>query len=160
LQAKEHLKQWDAVQDRAISRYITSEQCVSLGRNGRRKHGREADLFSVKNNRKAIMSEQTDRELLKLAAKAIGKKNWQPDVCYIDARCDADGVPYWNPLKDDGDALRLAVQLNLLRAYIYENEVSMSPSEHGIIEPYNGDPYAATRRAIVRAAAQIGKDIP
>lgn len=69
----------------------------------------------------------------------------------------------WNPLNNDGDALRLAVKLNL--------DLMLSPS-HGkfaesIYEPRvkesgfpEGDPYAATRRAIVKAAAAIGKAMP
>jgi hypothetical protein len=58
----------------------------------------------------------------------------------------------FNPLNDDGDALRLAVILDLQRVFA-------GGCEHGsfcYMEPFNGDPHAATRRAIVRAAAAIG----
>jgi hypothetical protein len=51
----------------------------------------------------------------------------------------------WNPLTDDGDALRLAVKLDLSiddACVIYSDGAS-------------DDRYAATRRAIVRAAASI-----
>lgn len=34
------------------------------------------------------------------------------------------------------------------------------PKRHQAEEPYGNDPYAATRRAIVRAAAEIGKAMP
>ena len=64
----------------------------------------------------------------------------------------------WNPLEDDGDALRLAVKINEVRMFIYPNEVSMGCLE--IVEKYAGDPMPAARRAIVRAAAEIGKAMP
>ena len=51
----------------------------------------------------------TDRELLELAAKAAGLNYSFEYGCYFDDEyeqgCD------WNPLDDDGDALRLAVKL-------------------------------------------------
>jgi hypothetical protein len=93
----------------------------------------------------------TDKEMLELAAKAAG--------IYIEF--DSDGKSYigndyvkpWNPLTDDGDALRLAVKLNIFntRSKGYEWPVIEVFIEH------NDDPYEATRRAIVRAAAEIGK---
>jgi hypothetical protein len=92
----------------------------------------------------------TDRELLELAAKAAGIEV----DCWLDEDPRAlTSVGLWNPLTDDADALRLAVKQGLIvecgRAWI---------SRHG---PMFGkdvlpDPYAATRRAIVRAAAAIG----
>ncbi|ATQ79151.1 hypothetical protein CR152_27715 [Massilia violaceinigra] len=96
----------------------------------------------------------TDRELLELAAKAagiVGQIKPTADGAMWLFR-DGNSSP-WNPLTDDGDALRLAVKLNLLRGYIYGNEVSFCPSDYAIVEACHGDPYAATRRAIVRAAA-------
>jgi hypothetical protein len=66
----------------------------------------------------------------------------------------------WNPLKDDGDALRLAVKLRLDVAVSERNKqtVVCSLKTSGIsLELHNDDPYAATRRAIVRSAAEIGK---
>ena len=83
----------------------------------------------------------TDRELLELAAKAVGKR-------YVDGESwDEDAG--WNPLTDDGDALRLAVKLSLL----CDDDVQYAP-----VNVWEGqDPYAATRRAIVRAAAEIGR---
>jgi hypothetical protein len=51
----------------------------------------------------------TDRELLEFAAKAAGLR-----LDHLSGRVvrrEADGQPvYWNPLTDDGDALRLAVK--------------------------------------------------
>lgn len=101
----------------------------------------------------------TDRELLELAAKAVAfvppnfnNKSWgKPWVM---------GVGYWNPLTDDGDALRLAVKLGIqINPGTETNRFSVTHSNQQILEERRQDPYAATRRAIVRAAAEIGKEI-
>jgi hypothetical protein len=73
----------------------------------------------------------------------------------------------WNPLADDGDALRLAVDLGMdFRIVLQKNfatqtgnvtHVSIDDPQWTDREPHGDDPYAATRRAIVRAAAEIGK---
>ena len=89
-----------------------------------------------------------DRKLLELAAKAAGAE-WQKGT-YENGWWLGDG--WWNPLTDDGDALRLAVKLELDAGW-YEGQVYVDY----IVEQYDNDPYAATRRAIVRAAAEIGK---
>lgn len=107
----------------------------------------------------------TDRELLEMAAKAAG---FDLDVCQNTGRFAVrdmhGGASYWNPLTDDGDALRLAVKLGL--------EVSVSRlADRSFASRFGGrnevdehhsasDQYAATRRAIVRAAAEIGKVSP
>jgi len=100
----------------------------------------------------------TDRELLELAAKAAGiVRDSQTDTWYQTGGgwCIAD----WNPLTDDGDALRLAVALGLGISIPLANKrtdvVCFSDSRVSAIEAH-GDPYAATRRAIVRAAAAMG----
>jgi len=100
----------------------------------------------------------SDRELLELAAKAAGHGDvWSldehPDVTYIGPRYDGGTVRYrvWNPLTDDGDALRLAVKLRMTRI----GEVWVI--ERTSISEWECDPQAATRRAITRAAAEIGK---
>lgn len=95
----------------------------------------------------------TDRELLRLAAIACGelRGEWVGNDAYF------DGVlTRWNPLTDDGDALRLAVKLRLA---VRNSEVRASVmSDVGeASERHNGDDCAATRRAIVRAAAEIGR---
>ena len=116
----------------------------------------------------------TDRELLELAAKAAG---------YVVDECVSSGlwvyernaawkevehpIFLWNPLKNDGDALRLTVKLNL---DILQDPVSSKDNavqvqgnfENVEFQPWAWenrapDPYAATRRAIVRAAVEIGK---
>ena len=107
----------------------------------------------------------TDRELLELAAKAAG----------IHALHDPQGIlrdctgfhqsmnifagKPWNPLTDDADALRLAVKLRMDVTF-NETDVFAFPydGQDGASEVINtDDDYAATRRAIVRAAAEIGK---
>lgn len=95
-----------------------------------------------------------DRELLELAAKAAGVKRT------IDWLGHHEYTPDWNPLADDGDALRLAVKLQIIvgkydeyaNAGAINSDVDVTVWKHE--EP---DPYAATRRAIVRAAAEIAK---
>ena len=89
-----------------------------------------------------------DRELLEMAAKAAGIE------CVTPTMIDHD---QWNPLTDDGDALRLAVKLDIsLLGDFPGNIVVVAFDARRIIEKYDGDQYAATRRAIVRAAAAIG----
>lgn len=116
-----------------------------------------------------------DRELLELAAKAAGIPV-TPD-CHIPtggiclAHIDVDQV--WSPLHDDGDAFRLLNKLRLCLGHT----LFCSPDAHGTamvgyeafgynaapiaFERYHGPAgqNAATRRAIVRAAAEIGKSI-
>lgn len=58
----------------------------------------------------------------------------------------------WNPLASDGDALRLAVKLRIT-PFLHQDEVSAGHC----YEPYGEDACAATRRAIVIAAAEIGR---
>ena len=98
----------------------------------------------------------TDRELLELAASAAGY-----DVTYERGyltffRQDVVGRPVWNPLTDDGDALRLAVKLEIViePGDSWSDAGGWSTVYHC---DHNDDPYAATRRAIVRAAAEIWK---
>jgi len=86
----------------------------------------------------------SDRELLELAAKAAGI-NIEPE---------------WNPLTDDGDALRLAVKLKL-HIERWDDCIDVMPnySAEYCSEEIFSDPYEPTRRAIVRTAAKIGKDM-
>jgi hypothetical protein len=95
----------------------------------------------------------TDRELLEMAAKAAGYEYlWNIDSLLI------RGLPgHWNPLTDDGDALRLAVKLNLV-VLSDQTGISTANGMHQRAKELHGtDPYAATRRAITRAAAEIGR---
>ena len=106
----------------------------------------------------------TDRELLELAAKAAD------DGIVFYGECWRAQTGYeWNPLTDDGDALRLAVKLALTIdradcqccAHVYgdiENDyVSLDERFREVDGPELQTPEQATRRAIVRAAAEIGK---
>lgn len=111
----------------------------------------------------------TDKELLELAAKAQGWIDYPDDS--IEAgdfwHTEPEKAPFdyriykssWNPLNDDGDAFRLAVKLELDVGINSPNAVCIDIArDNWIIEQKNNDPYAATRRAIVRAAAEIGED--
>jgi hypothetical protein len=97
----------------------------------------------------------TDKELLELAAKAAGI-DWADGHESTGLR-DQNGK-VWNPLTDDGDALRLAVKaLNWPHGgKAFDNAVSAMYA----VGQLPKDPYAATRRAITRAAAEIGKAMP
>jgi len=110
----------------------------------------------------------TNRELLELAAKAAGiELCWVQNEDGIECSALPGVIPWilWNPLTDDGDALRLAVKLLIAidpcdtwcigaGATIVFNGDSVD-----ICEPQDGgDLCTATRRAIVRAAAEIGKN--
>lgn len=107
-----------------------------------------------------------DRELLELAAKAAGLGEvWYlegSDTPYVGPRYTGGAVEYrvWKPLEDDGDALRLAVKLRLLLDTEYNDGVGAGGNSlEEIWEPHETNPYAATRRAIVRAAAEIGRSM-
>ena len=108
----------------------------------------------------------TDQELLELAAKAAG----------IDfdghsfIKRDRYSAAVWEPLHDDGDALRLAVKLGMT---IATGVVScrVKQRKDAIEELYPVDPnnnhvpsletaMPAVRRAIVNVAAEIGKNMP
>jgi hypothetical protein len=107
----------------------------------------------------------TDRELLELAAKAAGIEiawhKWVIDPKATGGCCFAlvGTYTYWNPLTDDGDALRLAVKLGLTITsnYHVEQERAGGNSFYGWKTPKT--PCAATRRAIVSAAAEIGRQM-
>ena len=103
----------------------------------------------------------TDTELLELAAKAAGIEYTGENY----ARTSIGGGHYdnypWNPLLDDGDALRLAVNLGIdvmvgdgTKFVTTRSQITYSINEY----TYMQDKYVATRRAIVRAAAEIGKE--
>ena len=104
----------------------------------------------------------SDRELLELAAKAggYGYGEWTRHGIVFAAK---DAV--WNPLTDDGDALRLAVKLEIsINPFAGKTVVThtVDNTRRGPYEKWDcndDDPYAATRRAIVRAAAKIGRNM-
>lgn len=114
----------------------------------------------------------TDRELLELAAKAAGVALVDGEhgdmlrVYYTDPHNGLNRYTPWNPLTDDGDALRLAVRLGLLVYVMLDAGFTgiRLPGEnvggkYDEVQMHGTDHYAATRRAIVRAAAELGKGL-
>lgn len=100
-----------------------------------------------------------DRELLELAARAAGiDYGWQHIFDDYEG-CTADTWD-WNPITNDGDALRLAVKLHLT-VYQWNHEVCVCNKSGTVNESETDitDFYTATRKAIVKAAAQIGKEM-
>ncbi len=105
----------------------------------------------------------SDRELLELACKAGGYTRLDQERGTIIIQDDEGHSTLWNPLTDDGDALRLAVKLRMHVVIDEENDHAVAVVHGGALAEeaevskcHRGDPYAATRRAIVRAAAAIG----
>ena len=105
------------------------------------------------------MEQMTDRELLELAAKAAGIS------FFVDSRgremqMHGGLMPSpWNPLTDDGDALRLAVKLSMSLEKVVSSRGSAWIADHRAEEVVGTDSSAAARRAITRAAAQISKEM-
>jgi hypothetical protein len=107
------------------------------------------------------MGAQEQRRLIELAAKAAGiTVRWHEKSLYgptMEIMDDESGGPPWNPLTDDGDALRLAVKL-LFEIDMGHGGIAIRHATGiKVLEVFNHDPYAATRLAIVRAAAAIGE---
>lgn len=109
----------------------------------------------------------SERELLELAAKAAGiviDKSPYNGGGFGNTGFDSMGNAVldwhngvkWNPLTDDGDALRLAVKMERESKADFWSRVIALRS----VLDFMDDPYATTRRAIVRAAAEIGKAMP
>lgn len=116
----------------------------------------------------------TDQEMMELAALAAGLELLRDEDGSIvygklmgvlpigDENIDTE---WWNPKDDDGDALRLAVKLQMFMQPCKTMggklvEVSAYPSGRGdclASVPIGSDPYAATRLAVLRAAAEMGK---
>ena len=100
-----------------------------------------------------------DKELLKLAAMGARLVLWktqddgEPGLLVH----GGDGPIKWNPLEDDGAALRLAVNLNMhICRFDSMTTARIMGANWGCDERDDGAPVAATRRAIVRVAAEIG----
>ena len=95
----------------------------------------------------------TDQELLTMAAKAAGYvllsngQAWSQDTGNFD----------WNPLANDGDAFRLAVSMfRDIHFWYFDNSVSVG---NELRVACGDDHCAATRRAIVYAAALVGEQL-
>ena len=101
----------------------------------------------------------SDCELLERAAKAAGYEIERYSEKHGSLFAIVDGVSmWWDPLTNDGEALRLAVKLGI-RITNNQSDAWATTPDAIAIEPLTNDLYAATRRAIVRAAAKIGKQI-
>ena len=103
----------------------------------------------------------TDKELLVLAAKAVGyvRMVYRDKVPYVSDKLNGGDFVAWNPLISDGDALRLVVKLGIL-VVVDDIGVSTQVVNFGFWDEnfkVNEDRYAKTRRTIVRAAAEIGR---
>jgi hypothetical protein len=112
------------------------------------------------------MSDKELLELLELAAKAAGIVSLSQPNCGVLIAFDEEGFfMVWNPLTDDGDALRLACDLGLRVFPIARtlsgaacSAVGSATSERlAEVADLSLDVRAATRRAIVLAAAEIGR---
>lgn len=104
------------------------------------------------------------REDFEMAAKAAGLDIWTGgnhlDECGgYPIGLDSDGgyQAIWNPRDDDGDALRLAVRLNLTLGLDHEFGI---PHVNGVSFLREADMEKATRHAIFRAAIAIGRAMP
>jgi hypothetical protein len=112
---------------------------------------------------------ENERELLELAAKAaeVHIDRWHGDGGDFwkgfprEVGKEAKGVwVRWNPLTSDGDALRLAAALGIDITFGSDEVRAIYNSPWRSVEPLGHDRNAATRRAITRAAAEIGKANP
>lgn len=125
----------------------------------------------------------TDRELLEMAAKAAGLtkySEWADQIrdhdsphymqCALHSKGVGGQADSWNPPIDDGDAQRLAVatgvSVHTARPGSKDTTVAVewvSPVKGGdgvwVDEPIGADRNHDTRRAIVRAAAEIGREM-
>jgi len=102
----------------------------------------------------------TDKELLELADKAAGiEYNTKHDALGL-ALAGNIKSRLWNPLDDDGDALRLAVKLNIFVCVRKDGFINAGTDEIMFLYRFSDDPCADTRRAIVKVAAAIGKNVP
>jgi hypothetical protein len=101
--------------------------------------------------------EMTDRELLELAAKAAGdithEEIWNGKYSLF----ERNGYG-WNPLTYDGDAFRLMVKLQMVVG-IYPTKTNVTADGVFLEEFHGNNSSSATRRVIVRAAAEIGKGL-
>lgn len=108
----------------------------------------------------------SDKELLEMAAKAYGCKALYychgSDRFYYDD--DESGRECWCPTEDYGQSLKLAIRLMLLIDIRSEKVIietySFNKNSNSIIECFDDNEdlrSLAVCRAIVRAAAEIGK---
>lgn len=120
------------------------------------------------------MTESEQREMLEMAARAADMGYFMYSgngACTVGLHL---GLTPWSPLTDDGDAFRLAVKLRLV-VHVWDDGETASAAKtlpHGEdLSPldnawHSADAHAAggigaaTRLAITRAAAEIGRGMP
>lgn len=105
-----------------------------------------------------------DRTLMELAAKAAGYTvRWDDEhdcFYHVEPKYPVSQIDYgggyyaWMPLDDDGDALRLADRLNMAVYFSASGKTAEAPDGPGPV--WEETDY---RRAIVRAAAEIGSQM-
>lgn len=109
-----------------------------------------------------------DKQMVELAAKAAGISGGWGDKYLVgsdEVDCtdlwfeDTEECFVWDPRGDDGASLRLAVAIGAciqpkgfgVEVWLFEERISS-----GVVE-YGNDPFAATRLAILKVAAERGK---
>lgn len=108
-----------------------------------------------------------DRELIELAAKTAGifgewvENSTEGEYYKLPTsgiKVTSEGRTHvWNPLTPSNDALQLAVHLfQDIKFWYFDNSISVG---NNLRVPCGDDPVAATQRAIVRAAAEIGRNM-
>src|SRR5438874_2941900 len=105
-------------------------------------------------------SVMTDREMLELAARAAGiLYTISPHGNLMAHRHPAGGeMRVWNPLSDDGDALRLATKLRIDILYRDQGVIVKGEAQQlSGFYPYGDDIQATLRRAVVTEASVIGR---
>ena len=122
-------------------------------------------------------NEMTEREMLEFAAKAIGITLKPMEVKNVEFMGDDRLIGFmtdpsqwergwFDPLTDDGDALRLAVKLGIGFRHRAGGDGSTYPDlvtvftgsfDLTVYVSQVGDEFSATRLAITKAAAEIGK---
>ena len=118
---------------------------------------------------------ESDRELLEMAAKASGFDfvQWTSGAWTFGEKteCRPEGGDVWNPLVDDGDALRLACHLEIDILFTHDDVEAIATQyaqaeDQELISPWacenfkKQDKATAAKRAIVRTAAAIQKQKP
>ncbi|WP_368640616.1 hypothetical protein ABRZ04_05385 [Castellaniella ginsengisoli] len=104
----------------------------------------------------------SDRELLELAARAVGYRTASDARNVWIADSDGTRTVRFCPLDDSGQAFALAVDLDLNVFHAANCAYAMPSEDDGSNEQRvsyaaAGGKYKATRLAIVRAAAEIGR---
>jgi len=101
-----------------------------------------------------------DQELLELAAKSIGGSFcWNKEGIGILSFGAKKLGKYWNPLKSDGDSARLMTACFIDVQFASDYVIARGPQGE-VHEIFSADRATAMRRAITRAAAEVGMVMP